>query len=82
MQTQQKAEDARLQAEADAFRDGWSKLQKGMSAHQVSDLLGGVPPRWAVIDQNSKNGQTTEDDTRAYQLVFDAGGLASWTMHR
>jgi hypothetical protein len=84
MEAQQRAENARLQSEADVFHDGWAKLQKGMSAQQVSDLLGGVPPpsRCAEIDQYSKQGLTTEDDNRAFKLVFDGNGLVSWMLHR
>ena len=80
MEARQKAENARLISEADAFHDGWAKLQKGMSAKQVADLLGGVPPKWAEIDANSKNGLATEDDNRAFKLEFDANGLSSWTL--
>jgi hypothetical protein len=82
-QAQQEATQAARQQQAKAFREGWSKLQKGMSAQQVSGLLGdGWFMSPASMDESIKLGLPTGFRCGTYEVRFDGNGLASWTLFR
>ena len=73
-----KEEQQQMQAAQQKFREGYSKLQKGMSGTQVSNLLGGFPIDPAIIDSNIKLGREISVQFGQYPFRFNGSGLVSW----
>jgi hypothetical protein len=78
-EAERQIEEKKLQEEAmKVFVEGWPKLQKGMTAEQVEELLGHwhgltfflIPP---------SVGFPTTIILDGYTLEFDAGRLESWS---
>lgn len=72
---------AAYQAQQEAIQvkihEGWPKLQKGMSAQQVYDLLGGgwpIPPSY-IDNADEKAGY---GGTQRWTINSPDGGSASW----
>ena len=66
------------QALDEVFSEGLTKLQKGMSAAQVTALLGRFPINPATIDSAIAAGERTTVRFGGHTFVFDAKGLESW----
>ena len=66
---------ARQQEEAKKFSEGLSKLHKGMTGTQVSDLLGGLPLDPTIIDSAIAHGHEISVQIGQILFRFNGSGL-------
>jgi hypothetical protein len=63
------------------FLEGWSRLYKGASGREVSDLLGdGWMMSPALVDEQIQLGLPSGIKTGSYELRFDGSGLIYWVL--